>query len=309
VDKTVNGKATYFAYDQGGHLLGIYDAQGQVQEEFVYLENKPIASIRDQQVYTIHPDHLDTPRAITDATGTVVWRWAGDPFGTTAAEEDPDGDGQAFVFDLRFPGQYHDAETGLHYNWHRYYDPQTGRYITSDPIGLAGGLNTYAYVSGNPLSYVDFHGLARAHCVGVPAGMSTPGCKDQLLSGGGGGSSPGRGTIEPGDLLKGILSALGVNAFNEQAEDNDKSCPIPGATPGRETKGRSKQFDKPGDFETANDDFDNLNPAGVRDLENGGRAGTLPDGRTVVVRPTSSDGRPTVEIQSGKNRIKVRYGQ
>ena len=57
------------------------------------------------------------------------------------------------------PGQYYDWETGLHYNYFRYYDPKTGRYITSDPIGLQGGLNTYGYVGGNPLRYIDKLGL------------------------------------------------------------------------------------------------------------------------------------------------------
>jgi RHS repeat-associated protein len=60
---------------------------------------------------------------------------------------------------LRYAGQYYDAETGLHYNWHRYYDPKTGRYITSDPIGLDGGLNTFTYVRNNPLRWTDSTGL------------------------------------------------------------------------------------------------------------------------------------------------------
>jgi RHS repeat-associated protein len=74
---------------------------------------------------------------------------------------DPDGDGIAVEFNQRFPGQYYDQETGLNYNYFRDYDPAIGRYIQSDPIGLAGGMNTYAYVGGNPLMYIDPMGLLK----------------------------------------------------------------------------------------------------------------------------------------------------
>ncbi len=64
---------------------------------------------------------------------------------------------------LRFPDQYYDSETGLHYNYQRYYDPETGRYITPDPIGLAGGINLFAYIQNDPVNWVDPWGLYRSH--------------------------------------------------------------------------------------------------------------------------------------------------
>ena len=126
----------------------------------------------------VHSDHLGTPRVITDENNTTLWSWHSDPFGKTAVNEDVDGDGVNFEFNLRFAGQYYDAETGLHYNYFRDYDPSTGRYVQSDPIGLAGGLNTYGYVGGNPLSYIDPYGLCPAGgviCVGVPALIAASG--------------------------------------------------------------------------------------------------------------------------------------
>ena len=80
-------------------------------------------------------------------------------FGEDMPDQDPDGDGTAFIFNLRFPGQYYDVETGLHYNYFRDYEPSTGRYIESDPSHLSGGINLFAYVENNPLKSYDFYGL------------------------------------------------------------------------------------------------------------------------------------------------------
>jgi RHS repeat-associated protein len=113
----------------------------------------PLAYLADDAIYQVHVDHLGTPQVLTDATGAIAWEAHYRPFGDAITSG-------SLTFSLRFPGQYHDAETGLHYNWHRYYDPQTGRYLTSDPIGLVGGLNPYAYAHGNPIANTDPTGLA-----------------------------------------------------------------------------------------------------------------------------------------------------
>ncbi len=106
----------------------------------------------------IEPDHLGSPRKVIEPSrGTALWDWPilGDAFGTAAANDDPDGDGNATTLNLRFPGQQYDAATGLHYNYFRDYDPGTGRYVESDPIGLDGGINTFGYVSQSPMRYRD----------------------------------------------------------------------------------------------------------------------------------------------------------
>jgi RHS repeat-associated protein len=149
----------YFAYDEAGHLLGKYDASGTVhQQETVWLGDLPIAVLAPASQYYVAPDHLGAPHQVTDATGKVAWLWSHDPFGN-GDPSDPLGN---FTYDLRFPGQFYDQGTKLHYNYFRDYDPRTGRYIESDPIGLEGGINTYGYVGGNPVSYVDRQGT----CVG-----------------------------------------------------------------------------------------------------------------------------------------------
>jgi RHS repeat-associated protein len=109
--------------------------------------------------YFIHTDQLNTPRAITNGTGALVWQWDSDPFGKDAPNEQPTGQ-SVFTFNLRFPGQQFDRESNLHYNYFRDYDPQTGRYIQSDPIGLAGGINTFGYAGASPVRYTDPMGLA-----------------------------------------------------------------------------------------------------------------------------------------------------
>ncbi len=106
---------------------------------------------------------------IANGTGATVWRWdQGEPFGNDVPNNNPSGAG-AFDFPLRFPGQYFDKETNLNDNYHREYDSSLGRYIESDPIGLRGGFNGYAYVKNVPLGLIDPLGLrAQVCCRKIP---------------------------------------------------------------------------------------------------------------------------------------------
>ncbi|MDP2027588.1 RHS repeat-associated core domain-containing protein [Sulfuriferula sp.] len=155
-----------YVYDEAGRLIGEYDKTGAPRQETLYLGDTPIAVIKAGQNYYVYADHLNTPRVITNTSNTPVWRWDSEPFGSDAANENPSGLG-AFSYNLRFPGQYFDKETGLHYNYFRDYDPGTGRYVQSDPVGLAGGINTYAYAGGNPLGLIDPTGLDTAVAYGA----------------------------------------------------------------------------------------------------------------------------------------------
>lgn len=179
VEKTVDGVATKYIYDPAGNLIAETDGSGAVVRKYVWVAGMPIEQVDisggTETATYLHDDHLGTPRVGTDSTEKAVWTWQSDAFGATAANDDPDGDGIKVTVNLRFPGQYYDAESGLHYNYHRNYDPNAGRYVSGDPIGLDGGLNTYAYVEDNPLELVDPAGLyptCKTYNIGEPVTKS-----------------------------------------------------------------------------------------------------------------------------------------
>lgn len=152
IQKNSGNAKTYYVYDEQGLLTGEYDANNNPIREYIYLAGQPIALLSSQlnsKVLQIHSDHLGTPRAVTDKDNAVLWRMEGDQFGNVSPQI------STIKMPLRHAGQYHDSETGLFYNWYRFYDPKSGRYVTSDPIGLQGGTNTYGYVGGSPLHYID----------------------------------------------------------------------------------------------------------------------------------------------------------
>lgn len=148
-----NGLSTVFHYGPNGELLYEQDANGNTKA-YVWLGGRPLARIdNDAQIYYYHIDHLGTPQAMTDASGATVWKADYEPFGKATVKVGK------IENNLRFPGQYYNRETGLHYNYFRDYDPTTGRYTEFDVIGLRGGLNGYLYANANPLSFTDPLGL------------------------------------------------------------------------------------------------------------------------------------------------------
>jgi RHS repeat-associated protein len=141
----------YYLYDEQGLLIAEANATGQIQKEYVYFEGQPFI-IATADTYYYHNDHLGTPQVMTDANADIVWQANYTPFGKADVVV------ETITNNIRLPGQYFDKETGLHYNYHRDYDSLGGRYIQSDPIGLAGGINTYGYAYQNPINNFDPNG-------------------------------------------------------------------------------------------------------------------------------------------------------
>ncbi len=153
-------------YDERGQWLGEYDQAGIARQQVIWLDNLPVGLLKGSALYYVQPDHLGTPRVVVDPGRDVaVWTWdlKGEAFGATAPNEDPDQDGMLFEFAMRFPGQRYDGVSGLNQNYYRDYDASAGRYVQSDPIGIAGGIGTYGYAESSPIQLSDRFGLASCY--------------------------------------------------------------------------------------------------------------------------------------------------
>ncbi len=206
IKKTVQASNTIYLYDQFGSLICEMDSSGSWQTDYIYLNGKPLARMNRQHtapirgsdsrrynlvggtddlpesamplrdIYYFHVDHLGTPIVMTNEKKHIFWKAEYYPFGEIYDEF------TVVSNEVRFPGQYHDEETGLSYNWHRYFDSRTGRYLTPDPshsIQQQGSgisyllpsllrtpqeINMFAYVTNNPINMMDPEGLAASQC-------------------------------------------------------------------------------------------------------------------------------------------------
>ena len=156
VNATPSG-AIHMIHNRAGRVIAETDGVGNTVREYIWLGALPLAVIADvdtvsPKLYYVHVDHLNRPIRMTDAAKATVWEATWLPHGGVHAIT-----GTASL-DARFPGQWFQLESGLHYNWHRHYDPTTGRYTQADPLGFVDGPSVYAYAVNSPQMYVDEDG-------------------------------------------------------------------------------------------------------------------------------------------------------
>ena len=188
ISKTGPSGETRFVWRGHSLIHEVADSAPHEAVSWVFGKDRfvPIASVSGGEFFSVVTDYLGTPREMIDRRGAVVWRLSYGPYGAISSE---DGDGPFCPF--RFQGQYHDRETGLHYNRFRFYDPETAAYTSQDPLVVRGGLNLYAYTA-NPTIWVDPLGLTSGYPVlaEVPytrsygdemVAMAKPSTKDSLF--------------------------------------------------------------------------------------------------------------------------------
>ena len=223
---------TYFGPDRGGALLA-EDLSGTWQD-YVYLNGRLVSVVKAGQVYAAHGDQTGRTLTLTNPSKAVVWQAEGLPF-TNPITTNTFG-----AFNLGFPGQY--EAHGHTHNGYREYNGYLGRYAQSDPIGLAGGVNTYVYVGNNPIMGIDPLGLCKctgtarvlqgnASTVGKPGGFSTPNNSVDVVS--------GSAAVIPSQFSGGMSwlrsnreaisgSSNGVTLFSGVTEVIGGTSPIPG---------------------------------------------------------------------------------
>jgi RHS repeat-associated protein len=213
--KTVGSTATIFTYAPDGTLLA--ENNGTSETDYVYINDRPLAMFNNAGAGTytyLQDDRMGRPQVATNSSGTVVWKASYFPWGETLATSG------SFVVNLRFPGQYYDAESGFSHNGFRDYWPQQGRYVEFDPIGLGGGINPYLYAEASPMKESDPSGLGGA--IRLPRVPYLPALPELPLP-----PAFWPGTPENQRLVSATLRAIHGILNNEvdDASETEGSCP------------------------------------------------------------------------------------
>ncbi len=208
-----------FVYDEGSQLLAEY---GNTSRDYIWLENLPVAVVDTaagaSTVSYVHDDGLNTPRAVSDSAGNTIWQlgYQANPF----SEQQPTSV-SGYTFNFRFAGQYYDVESGLANNINRDQEAATGRYNQPDPLGLTAGPNLYAYVGGNPLSFVDPFGLQETTVDAYCARYGASACAEVMGGKISGGISAGTATA----IGAGIVTGVGAGTLTRTCpKDNGPDC-------------------------------------------------------------------------------------
>jgi RHS repeat-associated protein len=280
-------------------------------KNYIYAGNRLIAEYQPVtgQYYYFMSDQINSTRIVTNGSGNVEYSEAYGPYGGIQKTWDT-----TYNPKQKFSGKEREGYADIDYFGARYYNNTQHRFLSVDPVinkekALTNPQywNLYAYCGNNPITYLDpdgqdFYGTAYRELMVMEQHVSRERAMDMAWK------NAQRYTVTLIGFYYGFKYIAAYEAANE-LNSNKKTADdlMKSSAPGRKTMGRTFQFERSGGYDQAEKDFNALQPERVIKYDDGTRVGQLKDGSKVIIRQISSDKRPTLEIQKGKNKIKFRY--